>query len=479
MRRLLRNPALLVTVAIALILILEALYLPGGNVDIETPGFLQHYVTPRPILPAVFDPFRNDWELYQARELSYFFDWIDARLIWFGIKHGIIQFYSIVAWCMLVATVALQQYGLRTLFPRLKSRVATLLSLWFVLLPCSTNINFFRSAKYGCTLLFTATMVFSWGILVRRVGRARYQRIVIIAVLLAIAGLFDRQGAFFVAAFAGGTGALLLALQILQLHPKLNLGIATCELKVLRMLALGGLGATVFNLCYNFWLGPWIIYFLNGYFPSFAYQNLHGISLLQVLPGGVKFLCGNCGFALTGVPNATAGFLLLVLIAGGFFFCWCRTRRGRSLIAGTIFLLALVAIILASTAMVGRHPPVLHPMVMVGLYFLPIWSLLIMFAGGAADALRQGGIRFPIIETLASIGIVIHLLMMVQPQVFPYGTLQRPELSREVIELRRALKDQSYDYSEKLMFPRTERLIEFHRTTIKGKRAVPKSKKAP
>lgn len=458
-----RHPAWFVTCAAALILLLELFYIPGGSVDIESPGFLLHYNMSRPFWETIFDPYRNDWGLYQARELSYLFDWFDARLIGSGIRHGIVFFHSATAWCMLVAVVGLQQYGLRTLFPEMKSRVTTLLSLWFILLPCCTNNSFFRSSKYGCALVFTAVALLSWSLLIRHDECVEKRRIAVIAVLLVIAGLFDRQGAFFTAAYTGGAGLLLFLLQLAKSKRFGGFCVAWNDLKLLRMLTLGGLAATLFGMLYNLWLAPYLIFRLNGYFPSFSFQNLGRLPWFEILPEGCRFISANTGFALTGMLSSVAGFLLLAGIAAAFFLCWYRTRDERSLLAGVVFLLVWAAMCLAATAMTGRHPPLRLPQVMTGVYFLPAWALLIVFAGGAADALRRVGIHLPVLEIFASVAIAIHLLMTVLPQAFPYGRLQRPELPQEVHLLRRALKDPSYDYSRDLLYPRTERLIEFFR----------------
>ena len=454
----------LVTLAAALILGLKLCFIPGGDIDIESPGFLLHYNLPRPFWETIFDPYRNDWGFYQARELSYIFDWCDARLIGWGIRHGIVLFYSATAWFMIVATVGLQQYGLRLLFPKIKGRIFTLLSLWFILLPCASNNSFFRSSKYGCALTFTAVMLISWGWFIRPDKCVKKCQILALTLLLAIAGFFDRQGAFFIAAYTVIAGGLLLLLQLGEAKKIAGFGSSSDDLKLLRMLVLSGFSAALVGTLYNLYLAPYLIFFLNGYFPDFTFQNIVHLSWFKVLPQGFRFIFANTGFALTGTLSSVAGFVLLCGIAGAFFIGWYRTRDQRMIMFEIIFLLALAAQCFAAAVMIGRHPPILMPQVMTSAYFLPSWALLIIFAGGAADALRRAGIRWPVFETGALFAIVIHLMMTVSPQMFPYGQLHRPNLSQEVQLLRRALKDNSYDYTQDLLYLRTERLIEFFRT---------------
>ena len=55
-------------------------YWDGGLIEIEATQFVQNYLADRPVLAHVFDPRRNDINTYQARELSYFIDYLDAQV---------------------------------------------------------------------------------------------------------------------------------------------------------------------------------------------------------------------------------------------------------------------------------------------------------------------------------------------------------------------------------------------------------------
>ena len=127
--------ALIVTFGCSLALLLENLYLFGYHLDLESAAFLGNYLADRSLPELVFDPARNDWKLYQARELSYFFDCLDARFIGWSIRHGWYQFYTLSGFLMLTAAVFVQQYGIRTLYPKLSGWIATLFSFAYVLTP--------------------------------------------------------------------------------------------------------------------------------------------------------------------------------------------------------------------------------------------------------------------------------------------------------------------------------------------------------
>ena len=56
----------------------------GGYVHMESTAFLRVYNdSSRPMLNILFDPLVTDWNAYQARELSYLVDCLDARFIYF------------------------------------------------------------------------------------------------------------------------------------------------------------------------------------------------------------------------------------------------------------------------------------------------------------------------------------------------------------------------------------------------------------
>ena len=53
------------------ILFLITLYRDGGELHQESCFFFMNYLDDRPLIDIVMDPHRNDWGMYQARELSY------------------------------------------------------------------------------------------------------------------------------------------------------------------------------------------------------------------------------------------------------------------------------------------------------------------------------------------------------------------------------------------------------------------------
>lgn len=154
-----RNPFLLPALAATLCCMVVPLFklalLEWGAPDPETALFLEQYLAGRGVLESVFDPLRNDWGFYQGRELSYFFDRLDALWIGWSARHGILHFCSLWALLFTAGSVFVQQYAIRQLMPKLPSWQAGMISLLYLLLPQSGNAVYFRSAKPGAAFCLT------------------------------------------------------------------------------------------------------------------------------------------------------------------------------------------------------------------------------------------------------------------------------------------------------------------------------------
>ena len=245
--------SLLITAAAGIIQLLLFLYLDGGVIPFESNSFLLIYNEPRPLAQIIFDPRRTDWGLYQARELSYFFDALDARFIAWCIRAGIAHLLSLSTLFFMLGTVFLQQYAFRRHFPRLGA-VAGLLSLLYVLTPCAFNPLFFRSAKPGTAFIITASLALATELLRRR--RKSYAGWVGFAALLLLGCGFDRTGLLYASgcAMSGAALWILAAAGVFRVRPD-----------GWRNLAVAALAAVLAATIYNLLLAPLLIPVLITY----------------------------------------------------------------------------------------------------------------------------------------------------------------------------------------------------------------------
>ncbi len=223
-----------------------------GMIHPEAYLFIPHYLNPeRSFLQKIFDPRGTDWGYYQARELSYVFDYLDCQVIARSVDHGVPHVLSLSHFLFLglAATIGWQLARREWRLPGIVAAlgVGVFLSTPAVLLGGS----FFRSAKAGVVLALS--------VLVAGILRSRRQPVSGGAwVLLAgtLMGLFDRQGFALLL-----VGALWLAL-----------GIARD--RSLKPAALALTAACVAVALYNHAVGPRLIRHFSGIGPSFEFQHL-------------------------------------------------------------------------------------------------------------------------------------------------------------------------------------------------------------
>lgn len=454
--------SLLLTLSGLLILVLEALYSAGGSLHVESISFLNNYLADRSLPAIIFDPARNDWGLYQARELSYLIDWLDVQFIAFSARKGVIHFYSLSSIIFLTLCVFIQQYGGRLLFPKLQSWIITILSLFFLLNPCVSGNIFFRSSKHGCALCFTLVIYLTLAILTGKGKKYWKWQIAGIALGLITATLFDRQGAFFTAAYTSAAGLLLFVISGQQDGKYSNI----LSIRTVTTVILSGIAILIFGTIYNLYIAPACILSLNGYTPSFDYQNISNLFSLKTLFPGLFFMAGNIGFTFNNSTGNTSFFLGLLLLSG-LIFVFCRTAYLRkdyfwTVAAGGVLLL-LGGIWICSSGMYARHPAILQPDVMYGYYFLPVMALLIPVFLLAAEAIRQTGFRRNPVGILLSLALLIHTGKYIGPyEVGLFEGSMRP-VNLRLPMLRKAILEPDYDYRNSTMPYQMEHFIEYIR----------------
>src|SRR5713101_6840438 len=113
--RSLATPALVfVAYVLPAALILHAiLFWSHGIIDSEAMEFILNYLQKRPFLSTIFDPQINDWGAYQARELSYVFDWIDARVFAALLDRHVLIFIPLSGLLGLIALSGVYFFGAR------------------------------------------------------------------------------------------------------------------------------------------------------------------------------------------------------------------------------------------------------------------------------------------------------------------------------------------------------------------------------
>jgi hypothetical protein len=253
-----------------------------GLADREGQSFILNYLADRPMDAAVFDPALNDWGTYQARELSYLVDYLDAQVFAALFDRDVLLLIPASGVLGLLAIIALYLRGSRTLW-RLDRVTTALLLSWFlstIVVQASTAI-YYRSAKV-LTALFMLALVYQVVKLVQASGSGlpasgvglRAPGVGLALTGMAVTGVAlsvsDRQGFFFLALLLG-----LFVLWMIASPGGDRLPLPTA-LRIGRALGVALLGGAF----YNYLAGPWLIHWLNDYWPNFSYQEIDA-------PGGL------------------------------------------------------------------------------------------------------------------------------------------------------------------------------------------------
>ena len=342
--------------------ILHAIVFWGrGIVDQEATSFIVNYLADRPFVAAIFDPRLNDWGLYQARELSYVFDFVDARVFAALLDKHTLVFVPLSGALGLVAAASVYIYGARRVLRVDGVTVGLLLSLFLscIVTQASTGI-FYRSSKIVLSVTLLAFLFQLTALLRQEDTPARSWRKLLGLFLLGLAmSMSDRQGFFFLLVATG----ILAMLWVREAAPSRAPGHARGNMTLRLVLATNG-AAVVVAQFYNMALAPWVILQVNGYWPDGSYQEVPFVRLnwalvkraFEMFGAQVSYFFGNAPLPVIG-----AFAVLLGLVFSRNNRSRSGDRRILNVLTGDTFLVSaasLAALVVLLGLMIMRHPPV-------------------------------------------------------------------------------------------------------------------------
>ena len=218
---------------------------------------IPNYLDGRNLFQKVYDIDKNEYGLYQARELSHFFDYIDANFIKLSASVGLPHFYSLVYFISIFIIIASCLYIAKANFNHKNFLIPSLVILIYLFSPILFFSPFmFRSAKILVALAITLTWLFVLRFLSKKSqGTKTPLFIVVCAIFLAFG---DRQGFYVLLSFAG---FLFLSFLFFGNEKKL---------KVFKFLTVGA----ILSLIYSYIIAPILIKINIGHFPNFSYHKI-------------------------------------------------------------------------------------------------------------------------------------------------------------------------------------------------------------
>lgn len=398
----LRRLAIAAVYSLPLLLVVHAFCFWGrGIIDIEAMSFAMRYEDSRSILVQIFDPKVNDWGYYQARELSYLFDLIDARIFAAILNKGFLVFVPFSGAVGLIGVSSIYLWGARKVL-RLDAVIASMclaLFLSSIVTQASTPI-FYRSSKI---ILSVALMAFLFCLVSSISDTAskspapiKWLGLFVLGILMS---LCDRQGFYYL------VSATLIALVIFAIRMIREKAAPWHYLPLVFALVCAIGGATG----YNHILAPRIIHSINGYWPDFDYQHLPWndffeknapVKAWRLFQGQVSYFFGDVPFAFLCLSGAIA--------------CVVGIAKQRTMIISDgalqtvgVSICSAAALVFLLATMITRHPAV-YDIPDHSLWYYPLTIQVIILFGISAWLSRitvQNRIRWR--PWLCGLGVVL------------------------------------------------------------------------
>jgi hypothetical protein len=332
-------------------------WLHGGVLHYEMEGRLPYYLSNGPLLGKLYDSDYLDLGMFQARELSYLFDYVDCRFIAVCVALGHPHFLSLVQYIFLaLISLVLWQFGTTDLKLNHWICLGVLLLFWTSPAIFLGGV-IFRTAKVGVAL----AVVFLYWRIFRILHEARISARAWLGCFACAwaATLFDREGVFLVA-----VAVVFLAFWFFSHQEKTALKL------------MGALSAALgLSVIYCYIVAPLLTLSLNNYWPDFKYQHLPWRELAEkplfFISSGLSLYFDTVRFFLGNIPLWGA----VMVVFGLVYLAFHKGLRWSALglvLSQTILIWVMIVL------MVLRHEALLWPDVRRGYYMLPVVCMFAM-----------------------------------------------------------------------------------------------------
>ena len=362
----------------------------------ETESFLMFYGKPssegvRGEIKKFFEPAQTDWNNYQARELGYVFEYIDAQMVLLANKIPIFSygFRSITQIIFVILTGIVLYFITRELLSGFSRKSCLVLAMLF---PFSTQMLVMQKVYFRCGKTVIAFWTSLWILfLIRNLKRSIKQKNIALYVLLFL-GIFlsyitDKQGVL-IGLWLTGLSLVIAFIRLFYKSPRSDFLLFASAL----------VSAFCFYLYWDYSLCPYIIKSMRGSYPDRGWSSLSffmkidPLSYVIGLWTGFKLVMLQIqmvfGNILDGNPvswlAAVVSYILLVLL------CRKGTTDDSANISknskqslmdisslATILVTGLTFCVLMSMLLFLRHNPLAWPDIWRGGYYYQSVALIL------------------------------------------------------------------------------------------------------
>lgn len=249
-----------------LAILASVFFLRGGFFNPEAYYFLRQFQEDKPFLVRIFN---NSVELnsgFQAREFSYIIDFIDGQFLIRSARLGIVHFYSFSHYVGIFMIASLAFIMSKRYFGQKFHDIAILISLLYLTTPpVFINGNLYRSSKILVAFFIVFIMYLLFHYAAKKIISKKH--LLLFTIFAFLMATSDKQGIFFVSAFAAALGIIFL-------------------LDRTRKSLMPIICFVIAGMVYSFYsdtVGPWLIYFFNGESLQFTTDSALLSSFLPVV----------------------------------------------------------------------------------------------------------------------------------------------------------------------------------------------------
>jgi hypothetical protein len=327
----------------------------GGFLHPEIQIYMPAYLSDKPLMNIIYDSKTLDENNYQARELSYLFDYFDNHFIALCTHFGFPHFLSITyyVFAFLIA-LGIFRFSLDDLHLNITISLCLVVLFWTSTTVFTSGL-LFRSAKIGVTLCLTYGYILLYRLIQNKEKINLWSMLKLFCIAMAMM-LFDRQG-FYLALMAL---AFIILWSIFRQENK-------------KSLAFPLLISIFVDLLYNYIIAPRLTHSLNGYWPNFGYQSIDFSDFFlrpgYYLVGSVSLFIDTWRFIFGNIPAFIAVCIPIALLIYLIFF-----KRDPIL---ALIVLVMIALTMGMIVlMVIRHPPLITNG--IGYYWIPTTLLILL-----------------------------------------------------------------------------------------------------
>ena len=367
------------TYRIFLLAILASIFfLRGGFFNPEAYYFLRQFQEDKPFLIRIFDNALEFNNPFQAREFSYIIDFIDGQFLIRSARLGIVHFYQLSHYVGIFMIASLAFIMSKRYFKQKFLDISILISLLYLTTPpVFINGNLYRSSKILVAFFIVFIMYVLFNYATKKIISKKH--LLLFTIFAFLMATSDKQGIFFVSAFAAALGIIFL----LDRTWKSFLPIICF---VIAGMAYAFYSSTV---------GPWLIYFFNNESVQFTKDsdlllnylpavNSYRIQVIEYFSYQFSYFFGNLGIFF-GAFVAIVMFLsfLYLFVRIGFKEYGRGNYYNTALVGKLTLVIPIILLLSAIFIAMMLHYSILFltaPDLRLTYYNLPIIALILLLS---------------------------------------------------------------------------------------------------